>query len=53
MLDLNNIFEETSEAKRAEIQEFIQLEAVKKDGAKGTFLNHSEHKLSFSVLKMS
>ncbi len=26
-------------------------EAVKKDGAVGTFLNHSEHKLSFDVLK--
>jgi len=26
-------------------------EAVKNDGAEGTFLNHSEHKLSFSVLK--
>ncbi|MBI3622935.1 triosephosphate isomerase [Candidatus Pacearchaeota archaeon] len=30
---------------------FIIPEAVKKDGAKGTFLNHSEHKLSFNVLK--
>jgi len=26
-------------------------EAVKKDGAVGTFLNHSEHKLNFEVLK--
>ena len=26
-------------------------EAVKKDGAKGTFLNHSEHPLTFSILK--
>ena len=30
---------------------FIIPEAVKKDGAKGTFLNHSEHKLDFSVIK--
>ncbi len=30
---------------------FILPEAVKKDKAEGTFLNHSEHKLSFSVLK--
>ncbi len=30
---------------------FILPEAVKTDGAKGVFLNHSEHKLSFSVLK--
>lgn len=30
---------------------FIIPEAVKKDKAKGTFLNHSEHKLSFNVLK--
>lgn len=30
---------------------FIIPEAVKKDGATGTFLNHSEHKLSFNVLK--
>lgn len=30
---------------------FIIPEAVKKDGAVGSFLNHSEHKLSFDVLK--
>jgi len=30
---------------------FILPEAIKKDGASGSFLNHSEHKLSFSVLK--
>lgn len=30
---------------------FIIPEAVKKDGAIGTFLNHSEHKLDFKVLK--
>ncbi len=30
---------------------YILPEAVKKDGAVGTFLNHSEHKLSFEVLK--
>lgn len=30
---------------------FILPEAVKVDGATGVFLNHSEHKLSFSVLK--
>jgi len=30
---------------------YILPEAVKKDKAKGTFLNHSEHPLKFSVLK--
>ncbi len=30
---------------------FVLPEAVKKDGAVGSFLNHSEHKLSFNVLK--
>ncbi len=30
---------------------FILPEAVKKDKAVGSFLNHSEHKLSFSILK--
>jgi len=30
---------------------FIIPETVKKDGAKGTFLNHSEHKISFKILK--
>ena len=30
---------------------FILPEAVKADGAIGNFLNHSEHKLSFDVLK--
>lgn len=30
---------------------YILPEAVKKDKAEGSFLNHSEHKLSFSVLK--
>lgn len=30
---------------------YILPEAVKKDNAKGTFLNHSEHPLKFSVLK--
>jgi triosephosphate isomerase len=30
---------------------FILPEAVKKDGAKGTFLNHSEHRLTFDVIK--
>jgi len=30
---------------------FILPESVKADGAKGVFLNHSEHKISFSVLK--
>ncbi len=29
---------------------FIVPEAVKADGAEGTFLNHSEHKLKFNVL---
>ena len=30
---------------------YILPEAIKKDGATGTFLNHSEHPLKFSVLK--
>ncbi|MCX6748590.1 MAG: triose-phosphate isomerase [Candidatus Pacearchaeota archaeon] len=30
---------------------FVLPEAVKKDGAVGTFINHSEHKLSFPALK--
>ena len=30
---------------------FILPESVKADGAVGSFLNHSEHKLSFNVLK--
>jgi len=30
---------------------FILPEAIKKDRAEGSFLNHSEHKLSFDVLK--
>lgn len=30
---------------------FILPEAVKEDGAAGSFLNHSEHKLSFNILK--
>lgn len=30
---------------------YILPEAVKKDGAIGTFLNHSEHKLSYDILK--
>jgi len=30
---------------------YIVPEAVKADGAKGTFLNHSEHKLNFKTLK--
>ena len=30
---------------------YILPEAVKKDGAIGTFLNHSEHKLSYETLK--
>jgi len=30
---------------------FILPEAIKKDKAEGSFLNHSEHKLSFDVLK--
>lgn len=30
---------------------YILPEAVKKDGAVGTFLNHSEHKLDFDTLK--
>lgn len=30
---------------------YVLPEAVKKDGAIGSFLNHSEHKLSFNVLK--
>ena len=30
---------------------YILPEAVKKDGAKGTFLNHSEHRLKIRVIK--
>jgi triosephosphate isomerase (TIM) len=30
---------------------YIIPEAIKKDGAKGTFLNHSEHKIPFRILK--
>ena len=30
---------------------YILPEAVKKDGAVGTFLNHSEHKLNYEILK--
>ncbi|VVB77664.1 Triosephosphate isomerase [uncultured archaeon] len=30
---------------------FILPEGVKKDGAIGSFLNHSEHKLSFDIIK--
>jgi len=30
---------------------FVLPEAVKVDGAKGVFLNHSEHKLKFGILK--
>ena len=30
---------------------YILPEAIKKDRAKGTFLNHSEHPLKFSILK--
>ncbi len=30
---------------------YILSEAIKKDGAVGSFLNHSEHKLSFNVLE--
>jgi len=30
---------------------YILPEAIKKDKAKGSFLNHSEHRISFSVLK--
>jgi len=32
---------------------FVLPEAVKKDGAVGSFLNHSEHELRFDVLKKS
>lgn len=30
---------------------FILPEAIKKDNAKGSFLNHSEHKLNFKILE--
>ncbi len=30
---------------------YIIPESVKKEGAKGTFLNHSEHKLKYNVIK--
>ena len=37
--------------KKGKATGFILPEAVKKDRAIGSFLNHSEHKLSFDVLK--
>jgi len=37
--------------KKGKATGFILPEAIKKDGAVGSFLNHSEHKLSFNVLK--
>jgi len=37
--------------KRGKATGYILPEAIKKDSAAGSFLNHSEHKLSFEVLK--
>ncbi len=37
--------------KKGKATGFVLPEAIKKDGAVGSFLNHSEHKLSFDVLK--
>src|SRR4030042_4966432 len=37
--------------KKGKATGYILPEAIKKDGAVGSFLNHSEHKLNFSVLK--
>ena len=37
--------------KKGKATGYVLPEAVKKDGAVGSFLNHSEHKLSFDILK--
>jgi triosephosphate isomerase len=37
--------------KKGKATGFVLPEAIKKDGAVGSFLNHSEHKLKFDVLK--
>ncbi|MDP3026412.1 MAG: triose-phosphate isomerase [Nanoarchaeota archaeon] len=37
--------------KKGKATGYILPEAIKKDGAVGSFLNHSEHKLKFNVLK--
>lgn len=37
--------------KKGKATGFVLPEAVKKDGAVGSFLNHSEHKLDFGILK--
>ena len=37
--------------KKGKATGYILPEAIKKDGAVGSFLNHSEHKLGFNVLK--
>ena len=37
--------------KKGKATGFVLPEAIKKDGAVGSFLNHSEHKLKFDILK--
>jgi len=37
--------------KKGKATGYVLPEAIKKDGAVGSFLNHSEHKLSFDILK--
>jgi triosephosphate isomerase (TIM) len=37
--------------KKGKATGFVLPEAIKKDGAVGSFLNHSEHKLKFEILK--
>jgi triosephosphate isomerase len=37
--------------KKGKATGYILPEAIKKDGAVGSFLNHSEHKLKFDILK--
>lgn len=41
----------TDYEKKGKATGFVLPEAIEKDGAVGTFLNHSEHKLKFDVLK--
>jgi triosephosphate isomerase len=37
--------------KKGKATGFVLPEAIKKDGAVGSFLNHSEHKLNYDILK--
>lgn len=49
--ELNVYSQHVDYEKKGKATGFILPEAVKKDGAVGSFLNHSEHKLSFDILK--